>query len=282
MKFLSRTLSLVFLSHAACFVSDDFAPKTEGMTPDSGISTDAVAPFVPLIVWVDNLRSEAVFDVNTSAVDSKGNIYLAGSCKSDKSITIGNQDHPAIRNSPQTLDYFIVSLDTDGDFRWFQRFGTDSTVSEEVLERDEIYEIIFDENDNLYLAGQYRGTLTIQGLADNLTAPPSKTAAFVVSFDKEGNVRWLQSYTREEPESSLWASYASSLTIDSDGQLQVLLHSYGPTSSYLISVLEVRAYALETGDSEVAAKEIARGNLTRKPTIRSRGEKGLIIGGGFV
>jgi hypothetical protein len=102
-----------------------------------------------------------------TAVDQKGNVFVAGN-------TEGNLSGMSIGKS----DGFITKLDSGGAILWTKQFGT--------KENDKINWITLDRMGNIFLVGNTDGVSSKQsfGLAD----------VWVLKVDSSGNIVWQQQY----------------------------------------------------------------------------------------
>jgi hypothetical protein len=101
----------------------------------------------------DNARDDYATDV---AIDHHGNIYVVGSFGGGgvDASTIGFGDLPPV-SSLGGSDGFLVKLDPGGDAQWALPMGGSS--------EDGTMTVAVDEDDNLYVGGEYYGALQIGG-----------------------------------------------------------------------------------------------------------------------
>lgn len=108
---------------------------------------------------------------------SEGIVYVAGHIAS--SFDFGG----GLRQVKGGRDAFVASFDADGRHRWSRVFGD--------VEDDRGYGLALDAADNVYLAGEFRGQLTLDGV-------PLRSAggsdALVASFDAAGALRWARRF----------------------------------------------------------------------------------------
>jgi hypothetical protein len=126
--------------------------------------------------------------VESIAVDSAGNAFVTGIFEGvadfdGDSSTVSDQ-----RTSNGDADAFIASYDELGKYRWSVGFGGQLY--------DESYAIAVDNEGNSYVGGYFEGIGDFDG--DPTTTADRRTSGgdgggFVVSFDRDGNYRWVAS-----------------------------------------------------------------------------------------
>jgi hypothetical protein len=113
------------------------------------------------VLWSRQFGTAEEDDVQWSAIDNSGNIYLTGS-------TMGAMDKMNFGKE----DLFIVKYNQDGLLVWTKQFGTDST--------DVGKGIYVDDKGNIYITGYTLGKLGESSFG--------KTDAFLLKLDPEGNL----------------------------------------------------------------------------------------------
>ena len=123
---------------------------------------------------------------NGIAVDSQGNVYVAG----ETAGTFSGQ------TSAGLTDAFVSKLDSSGNVLWTRQFGTSGI--------DYANEVAVDSLGNVYVAG-----------LNNQTNAPGQTSgdAFVSKLDSSGNVLWTRQFG-----TSGW-DYAHGVAVDSSGNV---------------------------------------------------------------
>lgn len=104
-------------------------------------------------------------------------LYFSGATENDTTI-LGNDTLFGDDNS----DCLIGKMDLSGTMIWSKRFqgGSPNEIA---------WNFDFDSGDNLYVVGQYRDTLTIDG---NTVLAPAYRDGFIAKFDPSGNNIWLR------------------------------------------------------------------------------------------
>lgn len=119
------------------------------------------------ILWTRQFGTSADEDIQWSAIDKTGNIYITGS-------TTGML---AGKNSGKE-DLFVVKYSSDGQLLWSRQTGTDST--------DVGKGICTDSHGYLYITGQTKGKLG--------SVSYGKTDGFLIKMDSEGNQKFIQQF----------------------------------------------------------------------------------------
>ena len=108
------------------------------------------------------------------ALDSSGNIYVTGYYWSTVDFGGGNV------TSNGNWDAFLLKLNSSGTFQWVKSYG--STLND--LGRD----VAIDSNDNIYMLGNYRGTVDFGGGDEN---GANSGDIFLVKFNSSGVFQWV-------------------------------------------------------------------------------------------
>ena len=108
------------------------------------------------------------------ALDSSGNIYVTGYYWSTVDFGGGNV------TSNGNWDAFLLKLNSSGTFQWVKSYG--STLND--LGRD----VAIDSNDNIYMLGNYRGTVDFGGGDENGAVNGD---IFLVKFNSSGVFQWV-------------------------------------------------------------------------------------------
>jgi len=133
------------------------------------------------------------------ATDSNGNVYVTGHYSS-YSITIGSTTLTRVGS----YDAFVAKYDTSGTVQWATRIGGTDT--------DNGHGIATDSDGNVYVTGNYRGSITIG--STTLTNSGSDDV-FVAKYDTSGTVQWATSIGGTS------ADYGRGIATDSGGNVYV-------------------------------------------------------------
>lgn len=157
--------------------------------------------------WFRGLGSPGPAWARTVASDSEGNVYIAGTFDSEISFAATVLTAVPGDYEPR-VDTFVASFAPTGEFRWMRSFGSN--------ESDLPAEVVVDAEDNVYVVGSNQGDITFD--ATTLAGKGSEDV-YVVSYDREGEFRWAESFGGPFGESP------RSAAINSAGQL-VITGSY--------------------------------------------------------
>ena len=108
------------------------------------------------------------------ALDSSGNIYVTGYYWSTVDFGGGNV------TSNGNWDAFLLKLNSSGTFQWVKSYGSNYND----LGRD----VAIDSNDNIYMLGNYRGTVDFGGGDENGAVNGD---IFLVKFNSSGVFQWV-------------------------------------------------------------------------------------------
>lgn len=130
-----------------------------------------------LALWAVAVGSTSNSDrANAVAVDSTGSVAITGQFSGDASFGSFN-----LNASDGSIDAFIVKYDVNGNALWVKHGAA------EALERG--MALSFDNEGNVYAAGQFTGDITF----DNLYENNMFNAIFLVKFSFDGNQEWIRS-----------------------------------------------------------------------------------------
>ena len=108
------------------------------------------------------------------ALDSSGNIYVTGYYWSTVDFGGGNV------TSNGNWDAFLLKLNSSGTFQWVKSYGNNYND----LGRD----VAIDSNDNIYMLGNYRGTVDFGGGDETGSI---NADIFLVKFNSSGVFQWV-------------------------------------------------------------------------------------------
>ena len=129
-----------------------------------------------VVQWVYTAGGTGADRGRKIALDSSGNIYVAGYYENTVDFGGGNI------TSNGSWDAFLLKLNSSGTFQWVKSYG----ASNNDLGRD----VAIDSNDNIYLTGNFRGTVDFGG-GDVSSNPSSNAYIFLVKFNSSGVFQWV-------------------------------------------------------------------------------------------
>lgn len=137
------------------------------------------------LIWVKTIGTTS-YNEEASYIkpDSDGNVYIAGRFIGTLDFDPGTGTENRTSNSG-TYDCFLAKYDSDGEFLWVHTFGG--------ISYDYLNGLTVDDNDNVYITGQYRGTVDFDPSG---TSPITQTAdngdIFIQKLDSDGNSIWVK------------------------------------------------------------------------------------------
>lgn len=148
------------------------------------------------VLWVSEFFGEQdisltthIFNVFSITTDTQGNIYTLGTFNT-VTATFGNITLNRISNynSSGSYDMFIVKQDAMGQVLWAENFGTINTDTfADIIG----YDITTDASDNLYITGNFYGTVVFGGATFSSPFPGD---CFVLKMDALGEVMWVKQF----------------------------------------------------------------------------------------
>ncbi len=136
-------------------------------------------------VWVRQIRTVSQSEVNGLDLDAEGNIYVAGYFNS---LLFPVEDDPEIflvNNPEPNADMWMLSYDSNGQYRWGQMIGGFSV--------DNIEAVVISD-DQLIIGGQFSQTVDLDpgdGVFEVTTGGSSGQVPFAASYDKDnGAFNW--------------------------------------------------------------------------------------------
>ena len=129
-----------------------------------------------VVQWVYTVGGTGADRGRKIALDSSGNIYVAGYYENTVDFGGGNI------TSNGSWDAYLLKLNSSGTFQWVKSYGASSND----LGRD----VAIDSNDNIYLTGNFRGTVDFGG-GDVSSNPSTNAYIFLVKFNSSGVFQWV-------------------------------------------------------------------------------------------
>ncbi|MFM7022888.1 MAG: hypothetical protein ACKOXB_07905 [Flavobacteriales bacterium] len=132
-------------------------------------------------IWIKKINGEGRDMAVGSAIDKKGNYYLAGVF--EKRIQI---EKDSLQSRGSKNNSFLASFTPDGNLTW--------TLQPEQKSGCNIQTIAIDAKDRLYFAGEFWDTLRFENHSKYIVSKKTKNI-FVASCNKNGEISWLQKIT---------------------------------------------------------------------------------------
>lgn len=183
------------------------------------------------------------------AIDNNDNIYVSGAYGYESSgtynATFGSF---TISNNSPAQNGYLAKYDSSGTVLWVKNItGPD---------RENAYQVSVDNNNNIYIAGEFETSVTIDGSTVNTTSPEGY-GVYIAKFLSNGNLAWLKSL---EPSVSITLS---DIKADGSGNLFVTgcvgtnpqnlyVRKYAGTNGGLMSTIQ----SVNTGISDIRPEVI--------------------------
>ena len=181
--------------------------------------------------WGRNTESEFTNEAMDVEIDSQGNSYVAGYITGETAFDI----NVAEQISPGNGDVYISKYNTNGDLVWVKRFGGNLS--------DRAYDLAIDENDQVYVTGQFYGQVDFGGII--LTSVNNSKDIFVLKMDAQGNVLWAISEGGSDSENVYGITTDSQNNVVLTGQFTGVSSIGGQTfTSYIDPVTLLPSYDL--------------------------------------
>jgi hypothetical protein len=188
----------------------------ESLEPRVVLSADFVSGFA---MGVDQ-KGPAIQD---SAVDSAGNTYISGAFSGtvDFDQATVRADGSDLMTSSGISDGFVAKYGPDNSLLWTQRMGGAAMDYGVVgLNYDHATDLAFDNNGNVYVAGNYFGASTFGQFT---VSPISSNAAyqdtFVAKLSADGDFQWVRTSGNSGQDD------VGDVTVDASGNVVLAIYS---------------------------------------------------------
>lgn len=138
------------------------------------------------VLFIENGGLDHIF-VEKFIIDKEGNFHISGNFKGSINFDGKNRSNNYHVDYQETAFYVKYSK----SFKVLQHFVLDSDTAAWMLEFD------LDKNNNIYLTGQFKGTLNLDPIkkkytvkSDYLFPSVPDVSGFIVKIDKDGNYVW--------------------------------------------------------------------------------------------
>ena len=191
---------------------------------DSGNSRSSDAFLLKLdehgnFVWAQQLESKTFGEeyIDEIAVDSLGNVYMAGYYRHEVDFDPGPMDY--VLKSAGKQEAFILKVDANGNFLWVKTL--------EGAEKTEAHELKLDPNGEPLIAGVFRATVDFDPGPNTFFVSAKNEDFFLLKLSVNGEFKWMRkaSSTRfvkdehllvdHQGNSFLMGSFSSNIELDS-------------------------------------------------------------------
>lgn len=171
----------------------DFDPSTATfLIPTPPGSTSGGKNFVAkytinaTLVWARYMGDDITYE--ELIVDSSGNLYTVGNFSSSVDIDSGPNVFTLTTN-PGGDDFFILKLNTNGEFLWAKQFGDPTRF-------DFVRDITIDNEDNIIVTGLFSGLVDFDPNSGvtNLQSNNNSNDAFIAKYTSNGELIWAKSF----------------------------------------------------------------------------------------
>lgn len=142
----------------------------------------------PSFQWAKKFGGSSNKEGNSVTIDGLGNVYTTGYFEGttdfDPGVGVFN-----LTSSGSSTNIFVCKLDAAGNFLWARNFGSSSF--------DTGTNIKCDQNNNVVVAGNFRGTVDFDPTAATFTMASSGLSdddVFILKLDPNGNLVWAKQF----------------------------------------------------------------------------------------
>ncbi|WP_374446238.1 Ig-like domain-containing protein [Stella sp.] len=180
------------------------------------------------LLWAVSSGSSTLDEsASAVAVDADGNVIVAG----DFTGTVDFDPGPGTTSLEATGAYdqgnfFLAKYDADGDFRW-------AVTADDSSGLESVADVATDASGNIFLAGWFDGTLTLDGQVLATGQGDFVYNYFVAKYDPDGDLLWARTtgaFSYDDI-AQVGGAQAGALSVDGDGSVYVS-GSFGGTVDF--------------------------------------------------
>jgi hypothetical protein len=149
------------------------------------------------LIWGKVIQGEFPSGGTSINVDQNLNVYVSGRFQDSGDFDPGNNEYKLY--SQGMNDFFVAKLNSTGDFVWAHGFGS--------TDNDFIASAVADNKGNVYLTGNYRGTMDFDPSAGSeIKTPTGQLDLFLLKLTTDGDYQWVVTYGGSEQPTGFFVS----------------------------------------------------------------------------
>lgn len=141
-------------------------------------------------VWAKNMGGNYSENANSIALDAIGNVYITGTFRSSADFDPSSGIANLINSSTTYTDIFVAKYDTNANYIWAKRFGSNANIDENG------FGIKVDATGNVFSTGTFQGTVDFDpgaGVA-NIVGNAFGNNNYILKLDTNGNYVWAKTF----------------------------------------------------------------------------------------
>lgn len=141
-------------------------------------------------VWAKNMGGNYSENANSIAIDAIGNVYITGTFRSSADFDPSSGVANLINSSTTYTDIFVAKYDTNANYIWAKRFGSNANIDENG------FGIKVDATGNVFSTGTFQGTVDFDpgaGVA-NIVGNAFGNNNYISKLDTNGNYVWAKTF----------------------------------------------------------------------------------------
>ena len=174
------------------------------------------------LIYTDTTNGRS--DGYGTTVDKNGNIYMSGTFNGEVGFNYNGTDpgtdiftnpHPSTNGTG--LEGFVSKFDSSGNYLW-----TRINAIQNDNDNDYIYNLVTDNNNNLYMSGFFKGVVNFNNDPNNQLTSTDNGAngsSAITKYDNNGNYLWTRITTNSPSSNSNNESEGISITLDAQNNI---------------------------------------------------------------